>query len=162
VASALPPFWRNVRKRLTKTPKLHLVDSGLAAALLDLSDWKQAVDLNLAGALCETWVHQHLRSYVAASTRSVRLWSFRSAAGDECDFVIEAGRRLVPLEVKASQTPMPKDASGIRVFFDLFEAAPFGIVLHAGTEATPLAERVVALPLTAFLAGAHSGSGSFQ
>lgn len=158
VGDQLEPYWRNVRKRLTKSPKLHLTDSGLAAALLGIDDWQQAERLNLAGPLTETWVHQHLRAFAATAARRTTLHHFRSHSGDECDFVVESARRLLPIEVKAARTPTPKDAAGLRTFLDLFpDEAPFGLLLHAGPEVVPLADRVLAVPLSLFLAGPDDG-----
>jgi hypothetical protein len=153
LADTLPPYWRNVRKRLTKTPKLHFVDTGLAAHLLDLHSWPQAMKLNLAGALTESWVHHHLKAFAALAPGTPSLYFFRTANGEECDFVV-AGERLVPLEVKMTETPTPRDVAGVRTFIELFASqAPFGLLLYPGPHVVPLGERIVALPMSAFLTG---------
>jgi predicted AAA+ superfamily ATPase len=156
VADTLPPYWRNVRKRLTKTPKLHFVDTGLAAHLLDLHGWPQAVKLNLAGALTESWVHHHLRVFAALAPRPPALNFFRTTAGGECDFVV-ASDRLLPIEVKMTETPSPRDVAGVRTFLELFaKQAPFGLLLYPGTQVLPLADRILALPMAAFLGGTRA------
>lgn len=156
LADTLPPYWRNVRKRLTKTPKLHFVDTGLAAHLLDLHGWPQAVKLNLAGALTESWVHHHLRVFAALAPRPPALNFFRTTAGAECDFVV-ASDRLLPIEVKMTETPSPRDVAGVRTFLELFaKQAPFGLLLYPGTQVLPLADRVLALPMAAFFAGTRA------
>lgn len=153
LADTLPPYWRNVRKRLTKTPKLHFVDTGLAAHLLDLHSWPQAKRLNLAGALTESWVHHHLRVFAGLAPRAPSLYFFRTTAGEECDFVVVADR-LLPIEVKMTETPSPRDVAGVRTFLDLFaRQAPFGLLLYPGTQVLPLADRVLALPMSAFFTG---------
>ncbi|MBI2931691.1 MAG: ATP-binding protein [Planctomycetes bacterium] len=156
LAQTLRPYWRNVRKRLTKAPKLHFADTGLAAHLLGLRDWRQAEHLNLAGALTESWVHHHLDVFRACAEVRMDLHYFHTAAGDECDFVVEADR-LIPIEVKTTQTPSPKDSAGLRVFLDLLPRhAPFGVLLYPGTRVFPAADRVVAIPMSAFLCGTTS------
>jgi uncharacterized protein len=150
----LPPYWRNVRKRLVKTPKLHFVDTALAMSLLGLEDWNATVPLGLSGALTESWVHHHLRVHLATAGRRLSLHFFRSAAGEECDFVIESGRQLIPIEVKASSTVAERDARGVRAFRNLFpREAPFGLILYPGSHAFPAAEGVLAVPMAAFLRG---------
>ena len=154
VAETIPPYWRNIRKRLVKSPKLHFVDSGLAASLLGVEDWEQAQRLNLAGALTETWVFQHLRVFGATAARRTNLHHFRSHAGDECDFVVESNARLVPIEVKVAETPRPRDAAGLGAFLNLIpEEAPFGVLLYGGAEIIPMADRIVAIPFSTFLGG---------
>ncbi|MFH1723281.1 MAG: hypothetical protein ABII00_01545, partial [Elusimicrobiota bacterium] len=79
---------------------------------------------------------------------------FRSVSGDECDLVLEAGSRLIPIEIKATQTPMNRDNSGLGVFLKLFKReAPFGLLLYPGTHVIPMGERIMALPMRAFLTG---------
>jgi predicted AAA+ superfamily ATPase len=76
----------------------------------------------------------------------------RTAAGEEVDLVIEKGRLLLPIEVKASTTLRAADAKAVDAFSEEFPArAPFGIVLHDGKEAFQLARRSIAVPLGAVL-----------
>lgn len=56
--------------------------------------------------------------------------------------------------MKSTETPVPKDAAALLTFLDLFpKEAPFGILLYPGSELVPLAARVLAVPMSAFLAG---------
>ena len=62
--------------------------------------------------------------------------------------MIEAGRRLLPVEVKSARRVRSGDARGLAAFLDEHrKAAPFGIVLYGGDEVHQLAERVVAVPI---------------
>jgi predicted AAA+ superfamily ATPase len=75
----------------------------------------------------------------------VHFW--RTSAGVEVDLVVEAGGKLIPMEVKLSATPRPAMASGIRVFQeDLGDKAGQGFVIHPGDVRLPLAPKVVGLP----------------
>lgn len=152
LAATLVPFRRNVRKRLTKSPKLHFADTGLAAAMIGVRGWPQAVSLGLAGPFTETWVYQQIASFASWSPDPVQLFFFRSAAGDEVDLVVESGRRLIPIEVKSTRSPSGRDLSGLREFRRL-TGAPFGIVLYPGEETLPMGDSIVAVPMNAFLAG---------
>ena len=150
----LQPYWRNTRSRLVRTPKLHVGDSGMAAHLLGVRDWADAGTRGVDGFLLETWVHQQLKAFAESPERQTGLYFFRSHGGPEVDLVMERGGRLIPVEVKRAATLRREDAAGLRAFLDLAgKDAPFGILLHGGGEAVSLGDRIVALPLRAFLAG---------
>ena len=73
------------------------------------------------------------------------LW--RTTLGEEVEFVVEAGDRLLPIEVKATTTPRFRDAAGLRVFqAEYGETARPGLLLHGGTEVFWVASDVVAAP----------------
>jgi predicted AAA+ superfamily ATPase len=155
LADELPPYFRNVGKRLVKSPRLHLGDVGVAAELCGVRTWPDALRFNLAGPFLETLVAQHLFAFAETAAQATRVFHWRTHAGAEVDFVLERGSRLLPVEVKLTSTPGPSDARGVRAFRETFpEAAQFGVVLHAGENAIPLADGVVAVPLSIFLAGA--------
>jgi predicted AAA+ superfamily ATPase len=146
----LPPYFRNIGKRLVKSPKLHFGDTGLAASLAGVDAWSEARRHRLDGALLETLVAQHLLAYAQASGAGLRVYHYRTHAGGEVDLVLEHGARLVPIEVKLTATPRPSDARGLASFIRDHDA-PFGIVLHAGEDSFPLSRTVAGMPLTRFL-----------
>jgi len=76
-----------------------------------------------------------------------QVYFWRTSAGLEVDLVVEAGGRMIPMEVKLSATPRPAMAGGIRAFqVDLGQKAGPGFVVHPGNVRLPLAPQVVALP----------------
>jgi predicted AAA+ superfamily ATPase len=153
VALRRSPFWRNVRTRLVKSPKLFLADSGLMAALLGASDWAGAQSMNVAGAIHETWVHQQLHALTALAAPPTELHFYRTHTQVEVDFVLGRAGRLVPLEIKLGTTIRPADARGIDAFVEQFPRhARFGLVLHGGTGIHPVTDKALAVPLAAFLA----------
>lgn len=154
LADRVTPWWRNVGKRIVKSPKLHFGDAGLAARTLGVRTWEEAARHNLAGALLETLVAQHLFAFTEGAARPTQLHHYRTHAGAEVDFVVARGARLLPIEVKSSATARPADAAGMRSFLDDFgSAAPFGVVLYGGSEAVALGRGITALPLSLFLEG---------
>lgn len=154
MAGTLAPFRRSIRKRLTKAPKLHFADTGLAAAVLGVRGWAQAVSLGMAGPFTETWVVRQVAAFASWSPEPVQLFFFRSAVGDEVDLVVESGRRLVPVEIKSTSSPSGKDIGGLREFRRLTgAAAPFGILLYPGEETIPMGDSIVAVPMSVFLGG---------
>lgn len=101
----MQPFWTNTNKRLAKTPKLYFMDTGLAC---HLGGWNTPDQLSrgaMAGQMFETFVvSEVLKSYKNAGrdTRSVSF--YRDARKREIDLVIQDGRTLHPVEIKAGMT----------------------------------------------------------
>ncbi len=145
----LPPWHSNRLSRLIKTPKLHLGDAGLAAALLGLDARTLREDRGALGQLLETFVFQELRRQASAGAEEYRFFHFRDRDGAEVDLVIERGAgEVAGVEVKASATVSPGDFQGLR---KLRAAAGkrfrAGIVLHDGETSVPFGEGFHAVPL---------------
>jgi hypothetical protein len=80
-----------------------------------------------------------------ASRPSILYW--RTTEGEEVDFVVEDGERLLPIEVKSSRRPRASDAASLRTFLDQYgEQVPGGLLLHAGSEVGWLARRILSAP----------------
>jgi len=147
----LPAWSGNVRKRLIRSPKIMLNDTGLMAHLLTLDRKRLLVDSPAVGPLLESFVAQELCKQITWSATRPKLYYYRTAAGREVDFVLEgAGGRLVGIEVKASATLDKKDVRGLD---DLAETTGKrfhrGILLYTGTEVIPFARNIHALPVNA-------------
>lgn len=144
----LRPYHANVGKRLVKTPKVYFTDTGMLCYLAGLKDADHAAAGPLGGVIFETAVLlQIVKAFVNRGEES-QIYFWRTSAGVEVDLVVEAGGRLIPIEVKLSATPRPAMASGIRAFQDdLGEKAGKAFVIHPGDVRLPLAPQVVALPL---------------
>lgn len=147
----LRPYHANVGKRLVKTPKVYFTDTGLLCYLAGLKDPAHAAAGPLGGAIFETAVLLEVVKAFAARGEEPRVYFWRTSAGVEVDFVVEAGERLIPIEVKLSATPRPAMASGMRAFQEDFgKKAAAGFVVHPGNVQLPLAPNAVALPFGAF------------
>lgn len=147
----LPAWSGNVRKRLIRSPKIMLNDTGLMAHLLALERKRLLADSPAVGPLLESFVAQELGKQITWSSARPKLFYYRTAAGREVDFVLEgAGGRLVGIEVKASATLDKKDVRGLD---DLAETTGKrfhrGILLYTGTEVIPFTRKVHALPISA-------------
>lgn len=149
----LPPWFENLGKRLAKTPKLYLNDTGLLAYLLG-SEPETLQDSPALGALIETFAVMELVKSAPWSTTRPGLFHARTSAGQEVDVVLEdRRRRLVGIEVKASATVGAADFKGLRMFRDLTGARfTCGVVLYTGKEILPFGPRLWALPLQALWA----------
>ena len=102
---------RNFGKRLTKSRKLYLTDSGLACHLLGLDTERALSTSPFLGPLFEGFVATEIAKAQAGSGRRPELYHFRDPQGLAVDFVVPVGhRKLLLLEAKASRTVRPADA----------------------------------------------------
>jgi predicted AAA+ superfamily ATPase len=146
----LPAWSPNVGKRLVKSPKLHFVDTGLAAHLLGMDERGLMASPQALGALLETFVVNELEKDLGWAGTQARLFHFRSAERREVDIVIEdRSGRVVGVEVRASATPTQSDFSGLRALQSLIgRRFVRGVVLHLGDARLPFGDRLEAAPLS--------------
>jgi predicted AAA+ superfamily ATPase len=143
----LRPYYANLGKRLVKTPKVYFTDVGTLCHLVGLRDPEHAARGPMGGAIFETAVLSEIMKTIAHRGEDPQVYFFRTSAGKEVDFVVEAGGKLVPLEVKLSATPLPAMANTIETFRrDLGGRAARGYVIHSGTVELPLTKHATALP----------------
>lgn len=143
----LPSFLRNRGSRLVKSPKLHFTDSGLAAHLAGVTSLAPGEDDLLRGALFETYAAQNLAALLEAHLPQARLAYWHEQGRHEVDFVIELGRRVCAIEVKAATRWAEHDLAGLRAFLDRTPACFAAVLAYNGREAVQLGERLHAIPL---------------
>jgi hypothetical protein len=147
----LPPWSSNLGKRLVKSPKAYLLDSGLVSSLLGLTDPQAARQTALAGALLENFVVMELTKQASWSEVGPKLFHYRTLAGQEVDLLLEdAGGALVGLEVKASASVSSPDFKGLRNL-QAASGEKFlrGVVLYTGSEIVPFGSSLFAVPISA-------------
>jgi predicted AAA+ superfamily ATPase len=135
----LPAYAVNRTKRLIKAPKVYWSDTGLSIHLAGSDD--------PSGAHLENIVLHDLLAWRDARLERAEVCYWRTAAGDEVDFVLEDRGCVVPIEVKAAARPRLADAAHLRTFrAEYGSSARAGLVLHTGTELRWLAPDVLAAP----------------
>jgi predicted AAA+ superfamily ATPase len=145
----LAPWHTNRMSRLVKTPKLHIGDTGLAAALLGINAQDLAADRELLGQFLETFVYQELRRQSSGHEDDIRFHHFRDKDGYEVDLVLEKGSRQVAgVEVKAAASVSSSDFRGLR---KLASAAgnrfAAGVVLYDGEISVSFGDSLYAVPI---------------
>jgi predicted AAA+ superfamily ATPase len=151
----LPAWSVNPASRVGKRPKLHLVDSGLAAHLQGLTaDRLAATDPNGAtrfGALLETFVVTEVMKQLGWSAIRASTHHFRTADGVEVDLVLEApDGRVVAIEVKAGGRLTTDATRGLLYLRDrLGDRFVQGLVLNTGDDAQPIGDRLAVAPVQA-------------
>jgi predicted AAA+ superfamily ATPase len=107
----VPPFHENFGKRLVKSPKLYLADTGLAAHLLGLENERQLGKSPFYGPLFESFVASEIVKAQINAGRKKDLYFFRNRQGLEVDFLVpKTGGRLLLVEAKATRTVRPAAA----------------------------------------------------
>ena len=146
----LSPWYTNELKRLIKTPKLHFLDSGLLAALRDLSLARLHSERELFGSLLETFVLAELLKLASWSDDRLEFAHFRDKQQNEVDIVVENRQgRVLGIEVKASATVTNSDFAGLRRLAEgCGDRFAMGLVLHDHDKIIPFSERMYAVPIS--------------
>ena len=147
----LPPFLKNRSSRLVKSPKLHFTDSGLAAHMAGVTTLEPGRDDMLRGALFETFMAQNLAALLEAHLPDAQLAFWHEQGRHEVDFVIELGRKVFAIEVKAATRWSSSDLSGLRAFLERTPACAAAVLAYNGKEAVKLEDRLFAIPLGGLL-----------
>lgn len=147
----LPAWSTNRSKRLVKSPKLHLIDSGLAAQLSGVMALEHPGDRQFYGHLLETFVVMELRKQMTWNKTRSSLFYFRMPSGQEVDAVLEDIQgRIIGIEVKAAASVGEKDFNGLKALADLVGKRFYrGIVLFDGDVVVPFSDRFAAMPISA-------------
>jgi predicted AAA+ superfamily ATPase len=147
----LQPWTANLAKRLVRSPKVFVRDSGILHALLGLTEREQLLGHPVAGSSWEGFVIENL---LAAAPATTAAWFYRTPAGAEIDLLLEFGpRRLWAVEVKRSLNPQP--AKGFHLACGDVKAT-HRFVVYPGKERYRLDPFTEAVPLSALLREAAS------
>lgn len=144
----IPPWHVNFGKRLVKSPKSCLLDTGLACHLLQIGG--NISNSAYYGRLLETFVITELRKQLTWNSTRCYLYHWRTHEGDEVDVVLESGSgTIVALEVKATSTISTVDINSMsrlaRLVGSRFHR---GILLYQGQKIIPFAKNILALPIS--------------
>ena len=156
----LLPFTANHTGRLLKSPRIFWADAGLAAFLAGYYDEASLRQSREFGFFFETLIYHHLRVLVNLLTPRAKIYSWRTQNGDEVDFVIEYGRKLVAIEVKLTDNPGYRHTSGLRQFIQAHPDCVWGFLLHGGPQISQLGEKIIALPWSHLTGMADEPNGS--
>lgn len=139
----LPPYLTNVKKRLVKSPKVYIRDSGITHALLNIQNFDELLGHPVSGYSWEGFVIENL---LAVATRRVQPSFYRTAADAEIDLVLDFGgkRGVWAIEIKQSLTPKLQ-----RGFYNAIEdiQPQKAFVVYPGQEQYPISTDVEAISL---------------
>ena len=138
----LPPFVANVKKRLVKSPKMYIRDTGILHALLGLSSMD---DLFGHPVLGDSWEGLVIETILASLPDGIDHGFYRTSHGAEIDLVLQAGSRRIAIECKASTAPKVS-----RGFWNALEDLRIdqAFIVAPVDEAYPYESNVEVLPVT--------------
>lgn len=147
----LQPYFPNASKRVSKTPKLHFMDTGLAAHLLGWITPEVLARGAMAGALFESYVVGEIaRSHMNAGRGTSGLYFYRDSKKREIDLLVVEGRVVHPIEVKVAANPGRGDIASFSALDAIggFEVGDGAVVCRA-PETYSISEHVKAVPIWA-------------
>jgi len=149
----LSPYYRNLGKRVTKTPKIYFLDCGLVCYLTGVRDQKHLFNGPLAGPLFENYVIQETIKAVYNRAKRPNIFYVRTHNKVEIDLIIEKEMRIFPFEIKLNKSPGMQFAGPIEQYRRIFSKLNIaeGKIISLSDEKTTLTENVSVEPLDDFL-----------
>lgn len=138
---SLLPWAGNIGKRLVRSPKIYIRDSGIVHALLNLTTLDDVLSHPVVGASWEGFVIENLLSCLPTGATP---WFYRTSAGAEIDLVIEQGSKKFAIEIKRSSAP--NLSKGFHLGCEDIGATKRFIV-YSGKERFPVTKEVTAISL---------------
>lgn len=114
IVMLLPPYFENSRKRLTKTPKLYFIDTGLAAYLLGIESAEQLGRDKMRGGLFENFVVIEALKHRYNQGKESNLYFYRDSNQNEVDLILKNRESLCGIEIKSSMTYNSHFEKGLR------------------------------------------------
>jgi uncharacterized protein len=153
----IPAWSRNLSSRAVSTPKVAMVDSGIAANLLGLDAVSLRQPASPLGSLLEGFVAMEIARQLTWSRQRAELYHYRTKDQVEVDIVLENRRgQVVAIDVKAAATVKGDDFRGLRHLADrLGDELQVGLVLYTGQQTLPFGPRFRAVPVSALWEASH-------
>ena len=140
----LPAWHRNVGKRLVKSPKVYVRDSGIAHALLGIRDKEALLGHPVVG---QTWESFVIETLIANAPDGTEAHYYRTSGGNEVDLVLTLpGGKLWAIEVKRGTAPKLEKGFHLACADIKPQRA---LVVYSGSESFPMGEGVMAIGLHA-------------
>ena len=155
VLRVLLPYEGNIKKRMIKSPKIYIRDTGILHTLLEIEDREDLFANPIYGASFESWAIENI--IVAAQSQSGPQWRpyfYRTSNGAEIDLVLEKGQQRIAIEIKSSTAP--KVSRGFwNAINDIKSTANY--VIAPVDSAYPVAKNVRVTHLAGFIDALSSG-----
>jgi predicted AAA+ superfamily ATPase len=145
----VPAYARERGRRMTKSPKLYVNDTGLAAHLAGVDVAHLANDRNVFGGLLETFVANELRAQASWSRNKPSLFHYREHDGAEVDLILERrDGKIAAIETKAAASLSANAFSGLQRAAKTFgKDLASGVLLYNGTTSLAFGTRLWAMPI---------------
>ncbi|MCL4428930.1 MAG: ATP-binding protein [Deltaproteobacteria bacterium] len=134
IVHILPPHHSNFSKRIIKSPKLYFLDTGLLCYLLRIKTPDEVLTHSMKGQIFENFVFLELFKSFANIGEISPLYFWRDKTGHEIDFIIDGGKKLIPIEAKSGETIAGSFYDGLKFFKNLGgkDVSKTGVLIHGG------------------------------
>jgi|LakMenEpi03Aug12_release.lakeMendotaPanAssembly.Ray.scaffolds.fasta_scaffold48402_5 predicted AAA+ superfamily ATPase len=147
----LPPWHRNLGKRIIKSPKTYFVDTAILMHLLSFNAERLSTDLNMQGRVIENFVIAEILKQITWNRTIVKPYHYRTHDGsEEVDLVLEStSGKIVGIEIKNKETISMDDFKGLKMLQEN-SGKDFhrGILLHAGNKQHSFGKDLIAIPMS--------------
>jgi uncharacterized protein len=126
------PYIGNTLKRLVKSPKGYLKNNGLISYFTGIKDLMILNQTGLIGHRFENWFLNELNSYMDSISEFHKVYFWRTHNGQEVDFVVQIGEKIVPFEVTYSTKSQPQKINNLKAFLEEESKADFAVYLYRG------------------------------
>lgn len=145
----IPSWQKNVNKRIVKTPKGHLRDTGLINYMLRIQDENDMKAHPQFGKIWETFVAEQLIRQFTNQLERLDYYYYRTQNQAEVDLILETESGLIPIEIKAGSVTAKRQLKALEAFIEEHNCA-YGLVVNNGDEVYKLSPNIYQLP-AAFL-----------
>jgi hypothetical protein len=147
----LYPYYINIGKRLVKTPKIYITDTGMLNHLNNFSTWDDIERSGKLGSVVETWAANEITKLISVSHRKAHIYFIRLYTGQEIDFILESGINIVAIEVKWAQKISGQEIDKMRNLVDFFgDRLKVAIILYPGLDYIDLGSKLCLIPFSFF------------
>ena len=140
----LPPHHYNFNKRVVKSPKLYFYDTGVACSLLGLKSKEEISVSHFKGALFENYVITEIMKSNLNTGTNAKLYFWRDNNGTEIDLIIDNNGKLLPIEIKSSQTYNEEFQRSL-LKWNNYSGNKGGVLLYSGTMEMKTTENIQVL-----------------
>ncbi|MFW5782087.1 MAG: ATP-binding protein [Candidatus Muiribacteriaceae bacterium] len=141
----IEPYYINIRKRLSKSPRYYIVDSGLFHLSSGIEDYNEILSFNMAGASWEGFVIEQIIRNLSFNTD---YYYYRTQTGNEIDLILKKGNNITAVEIKLSMSP--KVSKGLKISLDDIQADQ-AFIIYPGDKDYRVAENVEVVSLESFI-----------
>ncbi|MBI2995741.1 MAG: DUF4143 domain-containing protein [Candidatus Melainabacteria bacterium] len=134
----LYPYYKKLKTRLVKTPKIYSLDTGLTNSLERITDKDRLLNSGRFGNIFENWVLTELIKQKSLLGIQPDFHFFRTSTGIEIDLIIDFTDKLIPIEIKSTAKVDFTSIKSIDYFMESFQSSktkvPFGLVIYLGDD----------------------------
>lgn len=132
IIKQIKPYYKNLNKRMVKTPKIHFLDSGLLCYLLNIHEPAQIMTHPLRGAIFESFAVSEIIKYHYHRVIPNNIYFFRDHQGHEVDLVIERGEGLDGFEIKSAETFQENQLKGLSFLEKIYPPLSSKTLIYGG------------------------------